>query len=92
MVKQSPGAWFAKFSGLLSAFGFISCAINIIMLTKKTKDSLVILAVYMDDTLLAFVTLVFILPIIIYSNILVSVTWGVQDTFLGSSFYIKRGS
>ena len=48
-LKQSPRAWFAKFSGLLSAFGFTSCATDPTVLTKKTKGGLVILAGYVDD-------------------------------------------
>ena len=48
-LKQSPRAWFAKFSGLLSAFGFTSCMTNPTVLTKNTKGGLVILAVYVDD-------------------------------------------
>ena len=36
-VKQSPRAWFAKFSGLLSAFGFTLCTADPTVLTKKTK-------------------------------------------------------
>ena len=44
-LKKSPRAWFAKFCGLLSAFGFISCASDPTVLTKKTKGGLVILVV-----------------------------------------------
>ena len=51
-LKQSPRAWFAKFSGLLSAFGFTSCATDPTVLTKKTKGGVVILAVYVDDIIL----------------------------------------
>ena len=51
-LKQSPRAWFAKNSGLLSAFGFTSCAAEPTMLNKKTKGGLVILAVYVDDIIL----------------------------------------
>ena len=51
-LKQSPRAWLAKFSGLLSTFGFTSCAANPTVLTKKTKGGLVILAVYVDDIIL----------------------------------------
>ena len=51
-LKQSPRAWFAKFSGLLSAFGFTSCAVDPTMLTKKTKGGLFILVVYVDDIIL----------------------------------------
>ena len=51
-LKQSPRAWFAKFSGLLFAFGFTSCAGDPTVLTKKSKGGLVILAVYVDDIIL----------------------------------------
>ena len=49
---HSPHAWFAKFNGLLSIFGFTSCLVDLTVLTKKTKCGLVILAVYVDDILL----------------------------------------
>ena len=48
-LKHSPCACFAKFSGLLFAFGFTSCAADPTVLTKKTEGGLVILAVYVDD-------------------------------------------
>ena len=51
-LKQSPCTWFAKFSGLLSAFGFTSCAVDPTVLTKKTKGGLVILVLYVDDIIL----------------------------------------
>ena len=51
-LKQSLHAWFAKLSGLLSMFGFTSCATDPIVLIKKTQGGLVILAVYVDDVLL----------------------------------------
>ena len=40
-----------KLNDLLSAFGFNSCIIDLTVLTKKIKGSLVILVVYMDDIL-----------------------------------------
>ena len=52
-LKQSPRARFAKFSGLLAAFGFTSCAADPTVLSKKTKGGLVILAVYVDDIILS---------------------------------------
>ena len=51
-LKQSSRAWFAKFSGVLSTFGFTSCVTGPIVLTEKTKGGLVILAVYIDDIIL----------------------------------------
>ena len=51
-LKESPQAWFAKFSGLLSTFGFTFCTADPIVLIKKTQGSLVILAYYVDDILL----------------------------------------
>ena len=48
-LKQSSHAWFAKFSGILFAFGFTSCVADPIVLTK---GGLVILAVYTDDIIL----------------------------------------
>ena len=51
-LKKSPRAWFSKFIGLLSAFGFTSCVADPTVLTKKTKGGLVILVVYVDDIIL----------------------------------------
>ena len=51
-LKQSPRACFAKFSGLLSAFGFTSCVADPTVLTKKTKGGLVILTVYVHNIIL----------------------------------------
>ena len=50
--SKSPRAWFAKFSGLLFAFGFTSSATDPTVLTKKTKGGLFILAIYIDDIIL----------------------------------------
>ena len=44
---KNPCAWFAKFNGLLFAFGFTSRASNLAVLTKKTNGDLIILAVLM---------------------------------------------
>ena len=41
-----------KLSILLSNFDFTSCTTDPIVLTKKTKGSLIILVVYVDDILL----------------------------------------
>ena len=40
MLKQSPHAWFAKLSDLLSLFSFTSHTVDPTMLTKKTKEVL----------------------------------------------------
>ena len=41
-----------KFNGLLSTFGF-TCLVDPTVLSKKTKGSVVILTIYIDDILLA---------------------------------------
>ena len=51
-LKQSLRAWFAKLSGLLSTFDFKLCTTNPTVLSKKTHDGFIILAVYVDDILL----------------------------------------
>ena len=51
-LKQSPRAWFAKFCGLICAFGFTSCAVDHTVLTKKSKGGLVNLAFYIYDIIL----------------------------------------
>ncbi|CAA7396923.1 unnamed protein product [Spirodela intermedia] len=48
-LKWSQHAWFTKFSCLLTTFNFSSYVVDLTILTKKTKGSLVIFAVYIDD-------------------------------------------
>ena len=57
-LKQSPRAWFAKLSGLLSSSGFTSCDVDPTVLIKKTHSDIVILVVYVDDILLVYVVYV----------------------------------
>ena len=51
-LKQSPRAWLAKLSGLLSSSSFTSCAVDPTVLIKKTQGDIVILVVHVDDILL----------------------------------------
>ena len=51
-MKQSPRAWFVKFSGLLTAYGFNPCKFEPTVMHKKTSTCYVILAIYVDDILL----------------------------------------
>ena len=63
------------------------------MLTKKTKSGLVILAVDVDDIILSGSDDTSILATKTYlHNTLAFVTWGVVDTFVGSSLLIRTGS
>ena len=51
-LKQSPRAWFVKFSGLLTSFGFTPCVADPTVLMKQTPRGTIILAVYVDDILM----------------------------------------
>ena len=41
-LKKSPHAWVTKFSGHLMMFGLLSCAIDLIIFTKKIEEGIVI--------------------------------------------------
>ena len=51
-LKQSPCAWFHKFSTLLFAYGFVSTVSDPIVMRKRTPMGCVVLAVYVDDIIL----------------------------------------
>jgi len=51
-LKQSPRAWFEKFSITISGIGFHWCHSNHFFFVRHTKFGLVILTVYVDDILL----------------------------------------
>ena len=51
-LKQSPRAWFHKFSQLLFSYGFVSTISDPIVLRKRTAHGCVILAVYVDDIII----------------------------------------
>ena len=51
-LKQSPRAWFVKFSGLLTAYGFNPCKSDPIAMRKTTSASYVVLTIYVDYILL----------------------------------------
>ena len=51
-LKQSPRAWFVKFSGLLTAYGFNPCKSDPIVMCKTTFAGYVVLVIYVDDILL----------------------------------------
>ena len=48
-LKQSPRAWFHKFSQLLFSYGFVSTVSDPTVMWKRTPHGCVILAVYVDD-------------------------------------------
>ena len=48
-LKQSPRAWFHKFSQLLFSYGFVSTVSDPTVMRKPTPHGCVILAVYVDD-------------------------------------------
>ncbi|CAA6675812.1 unnamed protein product [Spirodela intermedia] len=47
-IPLSLHAWFAKFSSLLTTFGFASYIVDPTVLTKKTEGNLIILAIYIN--------------------------------------------
>ena len=51
-LKQSPRAWFAKFSGLLTAYGFNPFKFDPIVMRKTISTGFVVLAKYVDAILL----------------------------------------
>jgi len=51
-LKQSPKAWFEKFSITISSIGFHRCHSDHSVFVRRTKSGLVILAMYVDDILL----------------------------------------
>ena len=51
-LKQSPRAWFEKFSMIISGIEFACCHSDHSVFVRRTKSSSVILAVYVDDILL----------------------------------------
>jgi hypothetical protein len=51
-LKQSPRAWFAKLSTVLSSLGFTKCAVDSSVFLRRTAKGIVILAAYVDDILL----------------------------------------
>ena len=51
-LKQSPRAWFVKFSGLVTSYGFNPCKSELTVMRKTTSTGYVILAIYVDDILL----------------------------------------
>ena len=51
-LKQSPHAWFHKFSQLLFSYGFVSTVSDPTVMQKRTPHGCVILAVYVDDIII----------------------------------------
>ena len=51
-LKQSPRAWFNKFSSIVMATSFQICAVDHSVFIRRRTTSSVVLAVYVDDVLL----------------------------------------
>ena len=51
-LKQSPRAWFTKFSKVLTDGGFHRCAVDHSVFYRKTNGGCVVFTVYVDDILL----------------------------------------
>ena len=51
-LKQSPRAWFEKFSITISGIDFQRCHSDHSVFIRRTKSGIVVLAVYVDDILL----------------------------------------
>ena len=50
--KQSPQAWFEKFSIIISDNGFHSCHSDLFVFICHTKSGIIVLTVYVDNILL----------------------------------------
>ena len=50
-LKQSPQAWFEKFSSIVTTYGLQRCAVDHSVFYRQTDSGCVILAVYVDDIL-----------------------------------------
>ena len=51
-LKQSPRAWFTKFSELIRCQGFSACKVEPTVFRRSTTSRCVMLAVYVDDMLI----------------------------------------
>ena len=51
-LKQSPHAWFVKFNGLLTTYGFNPYKCDPIVMVKTTSLGYVLLVIYVDDIIL----------------------------------------
>ncbi|KAK4406722.1 Retrovirus-related Pol polyprotein from transposon RE2 [Sesamum angolense] len=51
-LKQSPRAWFDKFSRIIGEFGFSRCQADHSVFVQTTTSGMVVLAVYVDDILI----------------------------------------
>ncbi|GKV14172.1 hypothetical protein SLEP1_g25082 [Rubroshorea leprosula] len=51
-LKQSPRAWYAKFSATVSEFGFTSSPHDIALFIGKTARGMVLLLLYVDDMII----------------------------------------
>ena len=51
-LKQSPRAWFVKFSYLILSQGLTPCEVDPIVFRTSTSAGCIILAVYVDDILI----------------------------------------
>ncbi|GKV50844.1 hypothetical protein SLEP1_g57527 [Rubroshorea leprosula] len=51
-LKQSPRAWYAKFSATMSEFGFTSCLHDTALFIRKTAWGMVLLLFYVDDMII----------------------------------------
>lgn len=52
-LKQSPRAWFNKFSTILLDIGFAGCVSDYSMFVKKTEKGCIILTVYVDELVIS---------------------------------------
>ena len=51
-LKQSPRAWFDKFSEVVMHFGFKRCVVDHSVFIRKNTNGCVLLVVYVDDIIL----------------------------------------
>ena len=51
-LKQSPRAWFAKFSSTISQHGFSSSSFDILLFLRWSGHGITILLLYVDDMII----------------------------------------
>ena len=51
-LKQSPRAWFDKFSQVVETFGMQKSKSDYSVFYKKTNSSIILLVVYVDDSVI----------------------------------------
>ena len=88
-LKQSPRAWFEKFSALVFDLKLVACNVEPTVFCKITFAGCVILAIYVDDMIITgAIMLEFLISKRFFNIILTFMTWVNLSTFLVSSSHL----